>query len=98
MTDKKIPVLHIGAGYFPSISEIKGLPFDVKVVLHATDIDFAEHVARVSAMERIVKTWNVHDDLVSALENIMSATWRPEGMAEHIADAARAALKKAAEA
>lgn len=45
--------------------------------------------------EFIANCCNSHDALVKALSDIMSATWRPEGMSECIADAARAALAKA---
>lgn len=75
----------------PRMSVINGLPFSIMVVLNASDIEYDTFLERIEAMERIVKTWNVHDDLIKALQGVIRVADRDTDEFH----AARAALAKA---
>jgi len=68
---------------------------DVNNEMICSDESYYPTAPSQDQMEFIVLACNAHDDLVKALSDIMSATWRPEGISEELADAARAALVKA---
>lgn len=64
---KNGPLLELVDGHFPSIMNIKGLDFDIAIVMSANDLTAMDGINRQLQAERLVQAWNRLDPLTDEL-------------------------------
>lgn len=107
-TDKAVAPISLVDKRYPSFKEIKGLSFDISIVMYASDLTDDDMLQRQADAERIVTSWNAHDALVKLVKDaqaILAGHLPPGGPSERVTlsdlfelldgPQARAALAKA---
>lgn len=64
---KNGPLLELVDGHYPAFKNIKGLDFDISIVLQASNMTTMDGINRQLQAEHLVYAWNRHDPLTDEL-------------------------------